>query len=209
MRGPDGVESAVRGGDPDAAAEIHRQRHRQPPWARLRRETAAPDDDPPGILSRATGLMGAPSTASQPVIEHPSSSMRVTPMQSAPAARSDATAGASRVAGACVAAHAGEPRPVTLPCTSKTSWIANLIPRSGPLAFPFSLSSSWKALRASDRFLHLRAFPPPLPRRENTRAPIDAALARISIFRTISIPRGREERPLLVPRDLHREGDDG
>ena len=138
-------------------------------------ETAAPDDDPPGILSRATGLMGAPSTASQPVIEHPSSSMRVA--DAAPAARSDATAGASR-ASACVAT-AGEPRLVTLPCTSKTSWIENLIPRSGPLAFPFSLSSSWKALRASDLFLHLAPSRLLAAPGEHQSA-IDAALARIN-----------------------------
>jgi hypothetical protein len=96
--------------------------------------TAEPEEEPPGSLSGARGLIGAPSWLVSPNMPWESSSVCVLPMNRAPAASSRATASACRGAGAWPAAQSGLPARVTQPATSIRSFTAKRRPESGPAA---------------------------------------------------------------------------
>jgi hypothetical protein len=94
-------------------------------------ETAAPEDDPPGIRpwTRSNGLRGVPQCKLTPRAETPSSDMLVRPTITAPAAFSRDTTVASTSALDRIR-RTFEPASVASPATSNASFIEIGIPWS-------------------------------------------------------------------------------
>jgi hypothetical protein len=110
--------------------------------APLATETAAPEDEPPGMRGTcvSTGLAGVPKCGLVPTPENANSLMFVRPSRAAPAARSRATAGQSCNAGAASASTA-EPAAVTWARTSKRSLTDTGKPIKGRLATAVSAAT--------------------------------------------------------------------
>jgi hypothetical protein len=111
-------------------------------------DTAAPDDDPPGIARlvqrRSAGLAGVPKCGLMPTPEKANSVMLVRPRIAPPAARRRATAGSLAARGA--SASTVEPAAVAWPAMSNRSLTDTARPASGRsgqvLAAAFRASSN-------------------------------------------------------------------
>ncbi len=107
-------------------------------------ETAAPDDDPPGMRatpSALAGFTGVPKWGLMPTPEKANSVMLVRPIRAAPAWRRRATTAASAVAGAA-SWRTAEAARVTSPATSKRSFTETGKPASGCSGLPARLAAS-------------------------------------------------------------------
>ncbi len=108
-------------------------------------ETAAPDEEPPGMrgVAWSQGLAGVPWCGLMPTPENANSTMLVRPMMAPPAALSRATAGLSARAGA-LSAKPVEPAGVGWPAMSNKSLTETLKPPSGWLAAS-GCAATWRA----------------------------------------------------------------
>ncbi len=105
-------------------------------------DTAAPDDEPPGMRGTAAsaGLAGVPWWGLIPTPENANSVMLVRPSRAAPAALRRATAGLS-LAAAGASASTRDPAAVTWPATSNRSLTDTASPASGLAAAAGSAAS--------------------------------------------------------------------
>ena len=100
-------------------------------------ETAAPEDDPPGmrLAARSHGERGVPKCGLMPRPEKANSVMLVRPIGISPAASRRAITGAWEVAGGA-SASTTDPAGVGSPATSNKSLMLTGMPASGPGARP-------------------------------------------------------------------------
>ncbi len=118
-------------------------------------ETAAPEEEPPGMrgVAGSAGLAGVPKWGLMPTPENANSDMLVRPRMAPPAARRRATAGLSQVAGGASASTV-EPAAVVSPAMSNRSLTEQARPASGRAA----LAGFAATARAESKLVFRKAF---------------------------------------------------